>query len=301
MLNRPDRKWGTLFLIGFFGLVAFGFASRPSRTAAEEDPIPQSVTLENDFVITFIGVTPATDGTSTWTYNVAELPAAKDLSNWVLETPFCAPILDAGPEPWEIVDPDPNALLSGIKWETGDSFEQGEFWVQLDTSGQSGVTNVAAKGPDVAWGEIAGPSCVEGEPPVDPPPVDPPGDPGDEEPPTVEWISPVKQFGTYDVLQNSSTTLLVEATDNVHVARVEYLRWDAVQNTFVTIAVDKVEPYQQTVFADELNPTWNQVFAASFDNAGNQSDWEWIWIYKVVSGPLFQPPNPKLFIPLVIR
>jgi hypothetical protein len=300
MKNRVSQKLGALLLVAIFGLSTIRTGRPTAVNAAQQAEIPEVVLLDNDFQISFDGVEYHGDGTSTWSYTVEEMPAAKDLSNWVLETPFCAPILDAGPEPWEIVDPDPNAQLSGVKWETGDSFEQGGFWVTLETGGQVGVTNVAAKGPKVSWGQIAGPSCVEGEPPTDPP-GEPPGEPGDEEPPTIVWVEPVVEFGVYDVQEDATVNLLVTAADNVGVVRVEFLRWDALKEVFVTIAMDEGPPYQATVPAEDLNPTWNQVFAASFDAAKNQSDWEWIWLYRVTEGPLFQPPETNLFIPLVIR
>ena len=140
---------------------------------AAQEPPPTTVTLENGYRITFLGVTYNADGTSTWRYYVEELPGAQDLSNWVLELPDCTSVVDASPEPWEVVHPDPNLHLNGIKWQTGAGFQQGEFTVTLTGHWAVGVTGVGAKGPDVAWGEIAGPICeeavqLEGEKTVDP-------------------------------------------------------------------------------------------------------------------------------------
>jgi hypothetical protein len=117
------------------------------------------VTHDNGYRITFEGVHDNGDGTSTWEYRVEELPEAQDLSNWVLELPACIVVLDAGPEPYELVDPDPNAQLSGIKWETGDGFQSGIFSFTAEAHGNVGVVEVAAKGPDVAFGQISGPAC----------------------------------------------------------------------------------------------------------------------------------------------
>jgi hypothetical protein len=89
---------------------------------------------------------------------VKELDCAQDLSNWVLALPRCK-ILGAAPDPWEFVNPDPNAHLVGIKWQTGAGFEQGTFTVKLKGWPQVKVTDVAVKGPDLAYGEIAGPYC----------------------------------------------------------------------------------------------------------------------------------------------
>lgn len=58
-----------------------------------------------------------------------------------------------------MVNPDPNAKISGIKWQPGGGFTQGEFSVTLNREVSVGMVDVAAKGPDVVRGRIAGPSC----------------------------------------------------------------------------------------------------------------------------------------------
>lgn len=294
-------KWyqrGSLFRAAsvFAGLVlALGAAL--VATAAPQDDIPQEVVLANGFRIIFDGVEHFGDGTSTWYYTVEELPEAKDLSNWVLETPFCAPIIDAGPEPWEIVDPDPNAHLSGVKWETGDGFEQGQFWVSLITAGQPGLTNVAAKGPKMAFGQLAGPTCTAEEPPEDPP-----GGNGDDVPPTIEWLAPVTSGEVYEMQEGDTVELVLNAGDDVGVDRVEILRWDYIAEDYVTIAVDTEAPYGATVSANELHPTWNQIYAASYDAAGNYSGWDYIWLYKITDGALFGGfYDNSLFLPMMQR
>jgi uncharacterized repeat protein (TIGR01451 family) len=55
------------------------------------------------------------------------------------------------------VHPDPNLCLNGIKWQTGVGVRAGEFTVTLISHSAVEVRMVGAKGPDVAWGEIAGP------------------------------------------------------------------------------------------------------------------------------------------------
>lgn len=77
----------------------------------------------------------------------------------MLELPACATIVDASPSPWEVVQPDPNYQLNGIKWQTGAGFQRGEFTVVLSGELTSGTVQVGVKGPDVAIGEIAGPAC----------------------------------------------------------------------------------------------------------------------------------------------
>ncbi|HSO18718.1 MAG TPA: putative metal-binding motif-containing protein, partial [Desulfosarcina sp.] len=118
------------------------------------------VSLSNGFIITFLEVVYNADGTSTWYYRVDETAAARDLSNWVLALPGCVQVVEASPSPYELVNPDPNANISGIKWETGDAFESGVFTIVLDAHRDVATVQVAAKGPDVALGVIAGPACT---------------------------------------------------------------------------------------------------------------------------------------------
>ena len=284
-----------LFVAAIIGWFVFDWSGGLAGAAAQEDPPPE-ILLDNGFRIIFDGVEYHDDTTSTWFYTVEETENARELSRWVLETPFCAPILDAGPEKWKIVDPDPQANLSGVQWKTKHKFQEGQFWVRLDTSGQVGITHVAAKGPKVSWGEIAGPTCVD-EPP---PPEEPPDD---ENPPTIHWVEPVGDGETYDVQAGETVDLVVNATDDIAIDRVEFLRWDAVAEEFVTIAIDHQAPYQATVSANQLNPTWNELDAASFDTAGNFSGWAWIWLYLPQDGPLFGDNNHNTvyFMPLLMR
>jgi hypothetical protein len=134
----------------------------PTVTATQtvtNTPAPQSIILPNCYKITFLGFTENGDGTSTWTYRVDELSCAQDLSNWVLELPACTTVVGAAPSPWEVVHPDPNIQLNGIKWQTGAGFESGEFSVTLSGDLTTGTVSVGAKGPDVAIGQIIGPAC----------------------------------------------------------------------------------------------------------------------------------------------
>lgn len=68
----------------------------------------ESVTLSGCYQVTFLGMTESTDRVSTWRYQVEEQACSQDLSNWMLELPACATVVDASPAPWEIVQPDPN-------------------------------------------------------------------------------------------------------------------------------------------------------------------------------------------------
>jgi hypothetical protein len=108
-------------------------------------PVQESVTLDGCYQITFLGMSQNTDKVSTWRYHVEEQACAQDLSNWMLELPA---------RPWEIVQPDPNYQLNGLKWQTDAGFERGDFSVVLSGELMAGAVRVGVKGPDVAIGEI---------------------------------------------------------------------------------------------------------------------------------------------------
>lgn len=122
-------------------------------------PAPVSVNLPNCYKITFLGFTDNGEGTSTRNYQVDELSCAQDLSNWMLELPAYTTFVGASPSPWEVVQPDPNFHLNGIKWQTGTGFQSSEFSVTLTGDLTAGTVHIGAKGPDVAIGLIAGPAC----------------------------------------------------------------------------------------------------------------------------------------------
>jgi hypothetical protein len=123
-----------------------------------ETPAPAQITLSNGFRISFLDVVYS-GSTSIWRYRVDELASAQDLSNWVLGLPSCATVTDYAPN-GEVVNPDPNAQIDGIKWETGGGFVNGIFTVTLSGDLTLGTVDVAAKGPGVVLGEIAGPACA---------------------------------------------------------------------------------------------------------------------------------------------
>jgi hypothetical protein len=155
--------------IGSAKTAATGAASSTGQIAG---PVcaatPTTITLSNGYRIALRGVTFNASGTSKWTYFVEELASAQDLSNWVLDLKNCA-ITAAAPAPWEVVKPDPNAKLHGVKWQTGAGFEQGEFTVTLRGPLGFGLIQAAAKGPDVVLDGIAGPLCAAKD--VEKPPV----------------------------------------------------------------------------------------------------------------------------------
>jgi hypothetical protein len=132
------------------------------ETAPPEDSeTPQASTMIDCYQIDFIGKTTNMDGTTAWTYRVMETKCEYDLSYWVLELPGCAHVNSASPEPFEVVKPDPNTELYGIKWETGAGFNMGTFEVTTETNWDIDDRAVAVKGPDADYGEIPGPTCGE--------------------------------------------------------------------------------------------------------------------------------------------
>ncbi len=122
------------------------------------DSVQDIVRLSNGYNVSFLKV-EYSGRRSTWHYYVEELPVAQDLSNWVLELPLsCARVVSFSPKA-EVVNPDPNARLTGVKWQPGGGFVEGRFSVTLEGSVTLGTTNVAVKGPDVRVGSLAGPIC----------------------------------------------------------------------------------------------------------------------------------------------
>lgn len=122
-------------------------------------PAGEIVTKIDCYQVSFLGSSHSTEQISTWRYRVEELACARDLSNWMLELPACATVVDASPSPWEVVQPDPNFQFDGVKWETGAGFRNGEFSVVLSGELMSGPVQFGVKGPDVAIGVTEGPIC----------------------------------------------------------------------------------------------------------------------------------------------
>lgn len=114
------------------------------------------------YEISFVDVSYNPDGTSSWTYNVRELPTGKDLSHWNLslsESHVVMPNSTAGYE----VGIDPSTGFYGIKWEVTQSFSEGEFTIVLSqhlagTEGGNGVGVLAKGGNTPDTDEIFGPT-----------------------------------------------------------------------------------------------------------------------------------------------
>jgi hypothetical protein len=112
----------------------------------------------NCLEVGYAGKKVNSDGSVSYSYDVRELACAQDLSNWVLGLPGCR-IVGGSPR-YELVNPDPNAHLEGIKWETGDGFSQGRFTVTVANATGEGRVTFATKAPKVAYGQTTGPVCV---------------------------------------------------------------------------------------------------------------------------------------------
>ena len=109
--------------------------------------------------------------------------------------------------------------------------------------------------------------------------------PVDTQSPVVTWTLPVSNTQVYPV--GSQTVLLqVDATDNVGIDHVWFVRWDAENLQWVTVDNDYDTPYQAYLDTTTLNIGWNQVNAVANDMAGNRDE-KYIWINRL-------PPQPDL-------
>ena len=114
----------------------------------------------------------------------------------------------------------------------------------------------------------------------------------DTESPTVEWISPVDNGSVLSV-NGEVITLSVNATDKLGIERVNFYRWDAESTIFVIIGDVYSEPFTHDLNTNELNTGWNQIFAVSFDIAGNVSERQHIWLMREI------PVNNTIYLPIV--
>ena len=113
------------------------------------------------YQVDFLGVTEGSEVASTWRYRVQGGSCAQKAGGWILELPACAAVVDASPGTWEIASPDLPSQLSGIKWQTGSDFQDGEFRVTLTGSLQKGMTRAGVEGQDVSIGSTEGPVCKD--------------------------------------------------------------------------------------------------------------------------------------------
>jgi hypothetical protein len=106
--------------------------------------------------------------------------------------------------------------------------------------------------------------------------------------PQLHWTWPVHDGETFPS-PYTNLTLCVEAQDDLAVDHVEFIRWDAVNLVYVTIAILYEPPYCIDLDTRDLNPEWNQIFAIAYDDSGNSSPRKWIWITLDPIYPIYLP------------
>jgi uncharacterized repeat protein (TIGR01451 family) len=107
----------------------------------------------------------------------------------------------------------------------------------------------------------------------------------DDEPPSITWIAPVGDEGSYHVMirPGLEITLAVIVTDNVKVDRVRFSRWDHSANVWVPLGVlyeGQSNVYEMVITFDnylDLPPGDNGIYVFAYDTAGN-SPYKRIWI-----------------------
>ncbi len=130
---------------------------RPASTAVET--VGNYSSNAGCYQVEFLGVTESSEVASTWRYRVQDQNCAQNSSNWILELPACATVVDASPGHWEIISPDMQSQISGIKWQTGADFQDGEFSVTLTGNLQKGMTRAGMEGQNISIGSMEGPVC----------------------------------------------------------------------------------------------------------------------------------------------
>lgn len=107
--------------------------------------------------------------------------------------------------------------------------------------------------------------------------------------PTVNWVSPVNNNGTF-VVGDQHISLVVDAIDDRSMSHVNFWRWDAINLQWVYLDSDYSQPYQYELDTTTLNYSWNQINAWAFDSAGNS--WtEYIWVDRLDCADANEPNN----------
>lgn len=132
--------------------IAPHLANRRYSTGATQPPTAVEAILTDSqgvdaYRITFVSAVFNTDGTSTWTYHVEELPGGKDLSHWLVildPSHQIAPGTTAG----YTLGIDGSTGFYGIKWDVTESFNEGTFEIVLTDQyvGADTTCSVVAKG-----------------------------------------------------------------------------------------------------------------------------------------------------------
>ena len=110
----------------------------------------------------------------------------------------------------------------------------------------------------------------------------------DQIPPEIISVSPVGIGDSLEVTDDE-ITIEVEVADNFQVDCVEFIRWDAISEQYIDLGQDCLPAYQIVIVKNSLNFGWNQIYIRAIDIAGNSSQYEFIWLYRI----------NRIFIPLV--
>lgn len=111
----------------------------------------------------------------------------------------------------------------------------------------------------------------------------------DASPPDVNWQSPMDNGGIFYASTGQQVPLVISATDNSPIARVEFFWWDPKKGGtggFVDIANIVNPPFRALIDVSTLNIGWNQIFARAYDAAGNVNSFVdsthpgFIWIIR---------------------
>lgn len=110
-------------------------------------------------------------------------------------------------------------------------------------------------------------------------------------PPQIISASPVNLGDRLDVT-TGEVTIEVVVIDNFQVDCVDFFRWDPPTKQHIQLGNVCLPPYEIVVDVGSLNFEWNQVWVQASDRAGNLSDYEFFWLYRL---------NPyQNFIPLIL-
>jgi uncharacterized repeat protein (TIGR01451 family) len=94
----------------------------------------------------------------------------------------------------------------------------------------------------------------------------------DSVPPVLNWESPIHNGGTY-ISYGGPVLLEASATDNDKVAWAEFILWDHIGNSYVSLGTDPDYPYQMELDSNLLIAgEVYQLFVRGSDWAGNLSD-----------------------------
>jgi uncharacterized repeat protein (TIGR01451 family) len=101
--------------------------------------------------------------------------------------------------------------------------------------------------------------------------------------PVVNWVTPVTNEKYYYVDCQPVCQIIhfeASATDDGGVQRVNFYRWDHINEEYVDIATDYTYPYTWEFDTSVLPIGYNQIFARAYDYVGHQSQRKRIFLAK---------------------